>query len=43
MYTHHPASTLHIPHKDAIRRRIMKMGEDTVEGTKKMFAVGVII
>lgn len=38
-YTHHPAPELKIPHRDAIRRRIMKMGEDSVEATKEMFAV----
>jgi hypothetical protein len=39
MYTHHPAPEPKIPHRDAIRRRIMKMGEDSVEATKEMFAV----
>lgn len=38
-YTHHPSLMLHIPYKDVIQRCIMKMGEDTVEGTKQMFAV----
>ncbi|KAJ6472270.1 hypothetical protein DFH09DRAFT_954153, partial [Mycena vulgaris] len=39
-YTHH-GSTLNfkVPGRTAIRSRIMKMGEDTVEGTHKMFAV----
>ncbi|KAF8869623.1 hypothetical protein BD779DRAFT_1456980 [Infundibulicybe gibba] len=39
-YAHHPAPTLHIPHSDAIKRRIMKIGKDTIEGTKEMFSVG---
>ena len=39
MYTHHPSPNLHIPHRDAIKRRIMKMGEDTIEATKEMFKV----
>ena len=39
-YTHLWPS-LHIPHCSAIRRRIMKMGEDTIEGVKKMIEVGV--
>lgn len=39
-YTHH-GSTLNfkIPGHTAVRTRIMKMGEDTVEGTRKMFSV----
>ena len=39
-YTHLWPS-LHIPHCGAIQRRIMKMGEDTIEGVKKMIEVGV--
>ena len=38
-YAHHPAPNLKIPHWDAIKCRIMKMGEDSVEAMKKMFAV----
>jgi hypothetical protein len=34
-YTHF-RSSLNIPHRHAMKRRIMKMGEDTVEGIKKM-------
>jgi hypothetical protein len=34
-YTHF-RSSLHIPHRHGMKRRIMKMGEDTVEGIKKM-------
>lgn len=43
-YTHH-GSTLNfsIPGRTAIRSRIMKMGEDTVEGTRKMFKVCKIL
>ena len=39
-YTHH-GSTLNfrVPGREAIRSRIMKMGEDTIEGTRKMSAV----
>ncbi|KAK7001098.1 hypothetical protein R3P38DRAFT_2796132 [Favolaschia claudopus] len=38
-YTHH-GSTLNfaIPGRTAITSRIMKMGDDTIEGTRKMFA-----
>jgi hypothetical protein len=42
-YAHHPSPTLKIPHRDAIRRRIMKMGEDSVELIKEMFAVSYCI
>ena len=38
-YAHHLAPNIKIPHRDAIRHRIMKMGEDSVEATKEMFAV----
>lgn len=38
-YVHHPAPELKIPHRDAMKRRIMKLGEDTVRSTKQMFAV----
>jgi hypothetical protein len=36
-YTHLRQS-LHIPHRSAIRTCIMKMGEETLEGVKKMIA-----
>ncbi|KAJ6454441.1 hypothetical protein C8R47DRAFT_997278 [Mycena vitilis] len=39
-YTHHGA-TLRIPRRDAVRTRIMKLGEDTIEGMRLMFAVGL--
>jgi hypothetical protein len=38
-YAHHPSPSLKIPHRDAIRRRILKMGEDTIASTKEMFKV----
>jgi len=37
--THHPSPELKIPHWNAVKRRIMKMGEDTIEATKESFAV----
>ena len=40
-YAHHPTPNLKIPHRDAIRRRIMKMGEDSVQSTKDMFAMSL--
>lgn len=36
-YTHLQQS-LHIPHRQAMKRRVMKMGEDTVTDVKKMIA-----
>lgn len=37
-YAHHRGH-LDIPHRDAMRSRIMKLGEDTVDSIKEMFAV----
>jgi hypothetical protein len=42
MYTYHPSPNLHIPHQDAIKWRIIKMVEDTIEATKEMFKVCTI-
>jgi hypothetical protein len=33
----HPG--VHIPHHDATRRHIMKLGEETIKGTKEMIEV----
>jgi hypothetical protein len=38
-YTHHPLPELKIPHHDAVRRKVIKMREDSIEATKEMFAV----
>lgn len=43
-YTHHPTSTLsstdlQIPGRMTIKRRIMKLGEETTEGIRKFFTV----
>ena len=38
-YAHHPTPDLKIPHRDAIRRRILKMGDDSIESTRQFFAV----
>lgn len=37
-YTH-VTSGLHIPSRTTVQRRILKMGEDTVEGTKELIRV----
>ena len=42
IYVHHLAPNLKIPHRDAIRRRIMRMCEETIEDTKKMFEVRIL-
>jgi len=39
MYTHHPSPNLKIPHRNAVKTRVMKMGYDAVEATKRMFLV----
>ena len=41
IYAHHLAPDLKIPHQDAIKRRIMKMGEDSIESTREMFAISL--
>jgi hypothetical protein len=38
-YVHHPSPNLKIPHRNAIKTRIMKMGYDTLDATKRMFSV----
>jgi hypothetical protein len=38
-HTHHPSPELKIPHHDAVKRKVMKMGEDSIEATKEMFVV----
>ncbi|PPQ80848.1 hypothetical protein CVT25_001973 [Psilocybe cyanescens] len=41
IYAHHPAPDLKIPHCDAVRRRIMKMGKNSIESMKNMFKTAV--
>ena len=38
-HAHHPLPELKIPYQNAVKRYIMKMGEDTIEATKELFAV----
>jgi hypothetical protein len=39
-YTHHGSSlNFRVPGRNVVKSRVMKMGEDTVEGTRKMFEV----
>ena len=44
-YTHHPTARLNserlrIPGRMTVKRRIMKLGEETTEGIRKFFSVG---
>ncbi len=39
---HHSPDELHIPHRNAIRQQIMKMGEDSVKEIRKMFDVHLL-
>jgi hypothetical protein len=38
-YTHHTGTPLNIPKRHGIKRRLMKMGDDTIEDVRNMFAV----
>jgi hypothetical protein len=38
-FTRHTGGLLKIPQHDAIKRCVMKMGEETIEGVRKMFSV----
>jgi hypothetical protein len=38
-HTHHGGTSLKIPKCDGIKRRLMKMGDDTIEDVRKMFSV----
>jgi len=37
--THHTGTQLKIPKRDAIKRRLMKMGDESIEDVRKMFSV----
>jgi hypothetical protein len=39
-YARHPASSVNLPSREGIRRRVMKMGEDTIDGICEMFTIG---
>ena len=39
---HHTGGTLEIPGHHAIKRRIMKMGEETIEKLREMFSVWLL-
>ncbi|KIL55047.1 hypothetical protein M378DRAFT_188692 [Amanita muscaria Koide BX008] len=36
-YARHPASSVKLPKREGIRRRVLKMGEDTIDGVREMF------
>ena len=39
MYARHPASSVKLPSREGVRRHVVKMGDDTVEGIREMFSV----
>lgn len=41
-YAHHPAPSISIPQRDAVKRRIMKMGTDGIAEMKQMFSVSPV-
>jgi hypothetical protein len=40
-YTRHTGTSLKIPKRDGIKRRLMKMGDDTIQDVRRMFLVGL--
>jgi hypothetical protein len=38
-FTHRPGGPLKIPKREGIKRRVMKMGEETIEAVREMFMV----
>ena len=38
-FTHRSGGPLKIPKREGIKRRVMKMGEETIEGVRNMFTV----
>ena len=42
-YMHHSRTTLKIPKCDGIKRRLVKMGDDTIDSVSKMFSVQIYI
>ena len=38
-FTHHTGGPLKIPGPNAIKQRVMKMGEDTIDGVREMLSV----
>ena len=41
-YAHHPAPSIKLPGANGIKRQMMKMGEDTIDGICKMFSVHIL-
>lgn len=42
-YVYHRGEPLKIPKRETIRRRVMKMGEETVDGVREMFLVAILL
>jgi hypothetical protein len=38
-YAHHSLTKLNLPSRQGMHRRVMKLGEETIEGTQGMFMV----
>jgi hypothetical protein len=38
-YARHPQSSVKLPSREGVQRRVMKMGEDTINGIQEMFVV----
>jgi hypothetical protein len=41
-HTHHGRGPLKLPKHEGMKRRVMKMGEDTVEGIHEMFSASLL-
>ena len=42
-YAHHPVTSVKLPSREGIKRRVMKMGEDTIDRIREMFAVRALV
>ena len=42
-YACHPATSVKLPSREGIKRCVMKMGEDTIDGIREMFAVHALV
>lgn len=42
-FTHSSGGPLKIPKREGIKRRVMKLGEETIEGVREMFSVSLYL
>jgi len=40
-YARHPAPSVKLPSREGVKRCVMKMGEDTIDGIREMFSVRI--